>query len=90
MHIKSHHGFDRKSLNNYREKYIHHLNYWQNNRKSQLWITFENPLCLYPGKDRTDLRLLSLLGICERNKEENLCLFLFSVEMINEYQYEQS
>ena len=68
MHIKSHHGFE-KSLNNYREKYIHHLNYWQNCRKSQLWIAFENPLCLYSGKDRSRSHLsFALSGIVERYK----------------------
>ncbi|CAF2089263.1 unnamed protein product [Rotaria magnacalcarata] len=43
MHIKVNHGLE-KSLNNYRSKYIHHLNYWKNIRKTNYWITFENPL----------------------------------------------
>ncbi|CAF0963806.1 unnamed protein product [Adineta steineri] len=43
MHIKANHGLER-SLNNYRLKYIHHLNYWKNIRKTNYWITSENPL----------------------------------------------
>ncbi|CAF2921295.1 unnamed protein product [Rotaria sp. Silwood2] len=43
MHIKTNHGLE-KSLNNYRLKYIHHLSYWKNVRKTNYWIIFENPL----------------------------------------------
>ncbi len=42
-HMRSNHGLE-KSLNNYRLKYIHHLNYWKNTRTKTSWITFENPL----------------------------------------------
>jgi hypothetical protein len=49
MHIKSNHGLE-KSLNNYHLKYIHHLNYWKNIRKTNYWITFENPIFYNYGK----------------------------------------
>jgi hypothetical protein len=49
MQIKSNHGYER-SLNNYRLKYIHHLNYWKNIRNTNYWITFENPLFDTYGK----------------------------------------
>jgi hypothetical protein len=49
MYIKSNHGLER-SLNNYRLKYLHHLNYWKNNRQKNSWIIFENPLFSKFGK----------------------------------------
>ncbi len=48
-HMKSNHGLE-KSLNNYRLKYIHHLNYWKNTRTKTSWIIFENPLFNQYGK----------------------------------------
>ncbi|CAF1644431.1 unnamed protein product [Adineta ricciae] len=33
-----------RSLDAYRLKYSNHLNYWKNLRKTNYWITFENPL----------------------------------------------
>lgn len=42
MPVKSNHGRER-SLNNYRLKYMHHLNYWKNNRQKNSWVVFENP-----------------------------------------------
>ena len=58
MQIKSNRGFER-SLNNYRSKYIRHLNYWKNARKTNHWITDENPLFSHQGKV---LAVLSLAG----------------------------
>ncbi len=49
MYIKSNHGLER-SLNNYRLKYVHHLNYWKNNRQKNYWIIFENPSFNHFGK----------------------------------------
>ncbi len=49
MYIKSNHGLER-SLNNYRLKYIRHLNYWKDIRPRNSWIIFENPLFNQFGK----------------------------------------
>lgn len=49
MYIKVNHGLE-KSLNNYRLKYLHHLKYWRNVRKTNYWILFENPSFESNGK----------------------------------------
>ena len=49
IQIRSNHHCDR-SLDAYRLKYSNHLNYWKNLRKTNYWITFENPLFVASGK----------------------------------------
>ena len=63
MQIKSTRGFERSS-NNYRLKYSHHLSYWKNTRKTNHWITDENPLFSHQGK------VLRVLSSCQKEARD--------------------